>query len=312
MNTSILLLGSCFAENIGKKLIYHKMNACVNPTGISYNPVSLAIQVKRALKNNHVTIDELKKYGDQYVHFDFHGKMGHHEEEVCLRTINSSLDKLNVFLRQSDVIFISLGSAIVFELIESNQVVSNCHKFPQQIFNKRQLNNDEVVNSLSEMIQLVSEQNTKIKIVFTVSPVRHTRHGLIENNRSKANLISAVHSICDRFDNAYYFPSYDIVIDDLRDYRFYDQDLVHPSASAIDYIWSYLQESFMETKTIDQLKSIQSIVQTFHHRSMTSNIKKQINALDTLKNKMLDHLYNDRFEVELNEIDERIATLSAS
>jgi len=189
---------------------YHKMKASINPSGISYNPVSLTRHIRRALNQNHVTIDDLVNNGDHYVHFDFHGKLGHHEHAHCIANINSCLDNLNDSLRQSDLIFISLGSAVVFELIENESVVSNCHKFPQELFKKRQLDHAEVTHSLSEIVELILHQNETSRIVFTVSPVRHTRHGLIENNRSKAKLITAVHSLCDTVDNVMYFPSFEI------------------------------------------------------------------------------------------------------
>lgn len=312
MNTSILLLGSCFAENIGQKMLNHKMKASINPTGISYNPISLANHTRRALHNNQVTVDELVNNGNQHVHFDFHGKLGHHEEAICAGIINSKLDKLNDSLSQSDLIFISLGSAIVFELIENNKVVSNCHKFPQQLFNKRLLDHNEVVNSLEDIVQLILQQNEQARIVFTVSPVRHTRHGLVENNRSKATLVSAVHSLCERINNVHYFPSYEILVDDLRDYRFYKKDLVHPSESAVDYIWNFFLDSLMDKTSIQDLKSIQSIMDTFHHRSMTSHVQKQKTDLETLKKKISSNPYSDRFGVEIHLINERIATLSTS
>ena len=312
MDTDVLMLGSCFAQHIGQKLNYLKIRTAINPSGNSYNPVSLARQVTSAITQTAIPLSSLVHNGDKYVHFDFHGTMGHHNQNTCHDNLNDGLVTLRQSLSTSDLIFITLGSAIVYELIENKSIVSNCHKFPQQQFSKRQLTAEEVIRSLTDIVQLILTHNPSTTIIFTVSPIRHVRHGLIENNRSKATLIASTHSIVDSYDRAFYFPSYELLMDDLRDYRFYKKDLVHPTDSAVDYIWDYLQESFMTDPTVDQLKSIQSLMDTYHHRSMTTHIEKQMKDLQSLKQKMSDHELSDRFSGEIADIEKRLLTLSAS
>lgn len=312
MDTEILMLGSCFAQHIGQRLHYLKIRTNVNPSGISYNPVSLARIMKSALSQTAITASTLVHNGDKYVHFDFHGTMGHHDQNMCCEQLNTGLTNLKHAITASDLIFITLGSAIVYELIETKTVVSNCHKFPQQQFSKRQLEATEVVESLTDIVQLILDHNPKSIIIFTISPIRHARHGLIENTRSKATLIASAHSVIETHDRVFYFPSYELLIDDLRDYRFYKKDLVHPTESAVDYIWDYLQDSLLDSNTINQLKSIQSLMNSYHHRSMTTDVEKQILSLQSLKQKMSDHQLSDRFSQEIEDLEGRLLTLSAS
>lgn len=312
MDTEVLMLGSCFAQHIGQKLNYLKIRTAINPSGISYNPISLTRLVQYALSQTVIPVSKLVHNGDKYVHFDFHGTMGHHDQTMCHDKLNAGLFTLRDSLMTSDLIFITLGSAIIYELITDNSIVSNCHKFPQQQFSKRQLTAEEVIRSLTDMVQLILSHNPSTNIIFTASPIRHVRHGLIENNRSKATLIASSHSIIDTNDRLFYFPSYELLMDDLRDYRFYKKDLVHPTDSAVDYIWDYLQESFIADSTVDQLKSIQSLMDTYHHRSMTTHIEKQIKNLQSLKQKMSSHQLSDRFKGEIADIEKRLVTLSAS
>lgn len=312
IDTEILMLGSCFAEQIGQKLNYLKIRTSINPSGISYNPVSLARLVKSAVSNATIPLSTLVNNGDKYVHFDFHGTMGHHDQKTCHDKLNTGLVTLKDTLTASDLVFITLGSAIVYELVENKSIVSNCHKFPQQQFSKRQLTTEEVNSSLTDIVQLILTHNPSTNIIFTISPIRHVRHGLIENNRSKATLTASTHSIVDTHDRVFYFPSYELLVDDLRDYRFYKSDLVHPTDSAVVYIWDYLQESFMNKSTINQLNSIQSLIDTYHHRSITTHTEKQIKELQSLKQKMFDHQLSDRFKGEIAGIEKRLATLSAS
>jgi len=310
MDTKILLLGSCFAENIGERMTYHKFLAEINPTGICYNPVSLAENVRRAINTKLISANELINNGEKYIHFDFHGSLGHYNSLDCLNGINNSLIQLNQTIRTADVIFITLGSAIVYEHIKNKKIVSNCHKFPQEIFKKRQLSIEEVSTSIDFIIQDILHVNPEVEIILTVSPVRHSRHGLVENSRSKANLISAVHSNTDDNDKVHYFPSFEILIDDLRDYRFYGKDLVHPSDEAIDYIWSYLLEQCMSVETLPDLKSIKSLMDTYHHKALNSSPEKKIQYLKTLKEKMILHAYKERFVTEVSEIEDRLLSMS--
>lgn len=310
LDSKIVLLGSCFAENIGTKMRDLKFLTDINPNGISFNPVSLAENIRRACQQDFISPTELLHNGEKYVHFDFHGSLGHFEIGTCQQIINEKLRQLKHSIQNTDFIFISLGSAVVFEHIQSQRIVSNCHKIPQKVFNKRQLDMSEITDSLQESIQHIFQLNTEVKIIMTVSPVRHARHGLIENNKSKAKLIAAVHELIDRNESIYYFPSYEIMVDDLRDYRFYASDLVHPSEQAIEYIWLYLKEQYMTSETQQQVKSIKSLVDSYNHKSMDASPKRKKEFLETLNDKMKNHAYNERFTNEISDIDSRITTMT--
>jgi len=310
LDSSVLLLGSCFAENIGYKMRDNKFLADINPTGISYNPVSLAENIRRACQQDIVFEKELLNNGEKYIHFDFHSSLGHFDVSTCLQKINEAIEQLHNSIQKADFIFMSLGSAVVFEHLQNQAIVSNCHKFPKEEFNKRQLDISEITDSLHELLKDIYQLNPEVNIILTVSPVRHARHGLIENNKSKAKLIAAVHELVDNDDQLYYFPSYEIIMDDLRDYRFYASDLVHPSEEAIEYIWSYLEDHYMTGETQQDIKSIKSLMDSSKHKLMNSSPEKKKEFLLALKDKMMNHKYYERFIREISDIDNRINTLT--
>ena len=306
----MLFLGSCFAENIGIKMANHKFPIEINPTGISYNPISLAENIRQAVNQKSVTSADIVQNGEQFVHFDFHSRLGHFDADICLSQINRRLVQLHKAIHSSNLIFISLGSAVAFEHIKNQKIVSNCHKFPQEYFKKRQLKHVEISDSLNSIIHDIHHLNPQAQFVFTISPVRHSRHGLIENNRSKANLISAVHDLVEQHKALHYFPSYEIIVDDLRDYRFYNRDLVHPSEEAIEYIWSYFKDQYLDDQTKVDLESIKSLVNMYNHKALTTSPHKRIQFLNSLKDKMSHHPYQDRFAEEITDINNQITEMS--
>lgn len=310
LDSRLLLLGSCFAENIGHKMRDFKFITDINPTGISYNPVSLAENVRRACQQDFVSEKDLLYNGEKYIHFDFHGSLGHFDLSSCEQMINEAVEQLHHSLQKADFIFMSLGSAVVFEHIQNQTVVSNCHKLPKEGFNKRQLDISEITESLHKLIKNIYQLNPEVNMILTVSPVRHARHGLIENNKSKATLIAAVHDLVDKNDQLYYFPSYEIVMDDLRDYRFYARDLVHPSEEAIEYIWSYLIDQYMTAETQQDIKSIKSLMDTYKHKLMNTSPEIKKEFLAALKDKMMNHKYGERFINEISDIDNKIETIT--
>jgi len=283
-------LGSCFAENMGDLMSGVKVNTLANPFGILFNPFSIMNSLERMLNNRPYEEGDLLQVGDHWVSLDHHGKFNNQDKSTALASINASLLRGRNQLLSSDVVFITLGSSWVYEHLQQERVVANCHKIPNKEFNKRILTQQEVHLILRHVPELFRAKKLKAKIVFTVSPVRHWKDGATENQRSKSQLLSAVHSVVDEFDNCHYFPSYEYMMDDLRDYRFYATDMLHPSPQAIDYVWQKFQTSFFSDETRLICKEISAVIQAASHRPLDpeSNsfqrfLKKQLEIIDQLE-----------------------------
>lgn len=261
----IMLCGSCFTENIGTKLDYHKFKTLQNPNGILFNPVSIARSVTSYIENKQYKQDELFYFNDIWQSWEHHSRFSNVDQLVSLEMINASQKAAHAFLKNADWLMLTLGSAFVYEL-EDKTVVANCHKVPTDKFNKRLLAVEEILSVLDNLIHRLFIFNPNLKIIFTISPVRHLRDGFVENNRSKAALIQAVHHLVDKFDKLFYFPAYELVIDDLRDYRFYAEDMVHPNYAATNYVWDKFKDAMMDEETITLLEKINDIQRARNHK----------------------------------------------
>jgi hypothetical protein len=240
-STPIVFVGSCFSENIGKKLQDVEFNILNNSHGIIYNPVSICNALNECLENKIYTLNDLVLIHDIYHSWQHHGRFGDKNIENILLQINTNIQQCHQFLQNPCTIFITLGSAFAYKLISDQKIVANCHKYPNSNFEKILLSVDEITTTLSATIK---QLNTH-KIIFTISPVRHWRDGAIENQRSKAHLFTAIHKIIEDFpEQCFYFPAYEIMMDELRDYRFYADDMLHPSPVAIQYIFQKLATAF--------------------------------------------------------------------
>jgi len=264
--TPLLMLGSCFAESIGIRLQQMKFNITLNPFGIVYHPAPVAKNLKRIVAGNPYTTDELQQYNELWCSFDHHGRFSHPNASMCLEQINSELKQAYNQLVSAEWLFITFGTAWAYRLKNSRHVVANCHKFPASDFERIRFSVDEIYDVWAETITQLRQFNPKIKIVFTVSPIRHLRDGAHENQLSKSTLLLAVDRLNREVDNTGYFPAYEIVLDDLRDYRFYNEDMAHPNSVAIDYIWKRFCESYMTEKTLQTVKTVEDVVQAAAHR----------------------------------------------
>lgn len=249
----LLLVGSCFTEQIGNKLSQHKFKVLENPNGILFNPVSICHAVSSYASGKNYSADELFYHNELWGSWQHHTKFSSIDKDKALDAINYSQQKANEYIRDTDWVLLTLGSAFVYEDTSASDtgnyenVVANCHKVPADKFNRRLLDTVEIKTVLSSMMQTVKKINPSVKFIFTISPVRHLREGFIENNRSKAALIQSVHSLVNELD-CFYFPAYELVIDDLRDYRFYAEDMVHPNYAATNYVWEkFIQAAIDET-----------------------------------------------------------------
>lgn len=263
----LLLVGSCFTEQIGNKLAAHKFTVLENPNGILFNPVSIAQAVHSYVDGKIYTDKDLFFHSELWGSWQHHTKFSRLNKEDALTAINESQQKANAFIKKAKWILLTLGSAFVYENTGdgNGEVVANCHKVPADKFNRRLLKTEEVSAVLQQMISKVKTVNPFVNFIFTISPVRHLREGFIENNRSKAALIQAVHSLTNN-DDVFYFPAYELVIDDLRDYRFYAEDMVHPNYAATNYVWEKFIPACIDDITQQLMKEISVIVAARNHK----------------------------------------------
>ena len=271
----MLLIGSCFTENMGAKLKQHKFSVLENPNGILFNPISITKSIELYIANKKYTTEELFYQNECWNSWQHHSRFSHPGKEQCLQAINQSQQQAHGFLKDADWVVITLGSAFAYTLRGSadaisagiaGDVVANCHKVPTDKFDKKLLGVDEVTTALQQMLDKLLAFNAKIKVIFTISPVRHLRDGFIENNRSKAALIQAVSLLADGQQNIFYFPAYELVIDDLRDYRFYAEDMVHPNYAATNYVWEKFVTACIDEPSQKLMKQINIINAAKSHK----------------------------------------------
>ena len=288
----LLLIGSCFTEQIGGKLALHKFSVLDNPNGILFNPISIAKTINSYIANKQYGEADLFYQNECWNSWEHHSRFSHPDINECLRLINGSQSKAHHFLKNADWLLITLGSAFVYEL-DNDQVVANCHKVPTDKFNKSLLSVEEVTVKLQNMMQQLLIFNPGIKIIFTVSPVRHLREGFVENNRSKAILIQAVHQLREKNGNTFYFPAYELVIDDLRDYRFYAEDMVHPNYAATNYVWEKFITTCIDEPAQQLMRVINEINAAKNHKPFNppSDAHKKFLKINLEKVKKLEQQY---------------------
>lgn len=262
---NLLLIGSCFTEQIGTKLANHKFTVLDNPNGILFNPASIAKSISSYIGNKRYTEADLFYQNECWNSWQHHSRFSHPDKEICLEGINRSQNRAHDFLKNTGWLLVTLGSAFIYEL-ENNEVVANCHKVPTDKFKKRLLSASEIFTDLQKMINEAVTFNPGLRIIFTISPVRHLRDGFIENNRSKAALIQAVHQLTEANINCFYFPAYELVIDDLRDYRFFAEDMVHPNYAATNYVWEKFIATCVDEPSQKLMREIAVIVAAKNHK----------------------------------------------
>ena len=281
----LMLIGSCFTEQIGAKLGAHKFQTCENPSGILFNPVSIARSLGSYICHKNYSA------GDLFFNIVLWGSRDHHirfsstAKNEALQKINAATQQAAVFLKDADWLLITLGSAFVYEL-ENHLVVANCHKVPTDKFNKRILEIEELITELENLVTQLKKYNPGLKIIFTISPVRHLRDGFIENNRSKSVLINATQQLLSNHSALYYFPAYELVIDDLRDYRFFAEDMVHPNYAATNYVWEKFVSCCIDEGAQEIMKEINSINAARNHKAFNPSSEAHKIFLATNLNKI--------------------------
>lgn len=287
-SSRILAMGSCFAENIGNKCDYFKFHNTVNPFGIIFNPVSLEKVVRRAVENVFFTEDDLFFHNEGWQCYEVHSELSHTDKDTYLHTLNQRLAVLQAAIRKASHVFITYGTAWVYTLKASGQVVANCHKVTQNQFDKALVSVGAIEAAMQHTVKLLLTVNPQAKIITTISPVRHSKDGFIANQRSKAHLITALHTVVQSNPSSLnYFPSYELMMDELRDYRFYAEDLLHPSAVAIEYIWERFTASYMTPTALALMQEVASIQKGLAHRPFNPESPSHQKFLQSLNQKII-------------------------
>jgi len=294
----VFLIGSCFTEHVGNKLLENKFDTFINPTGIIFNPISVVSALKNVFDQKEYLAENLSVHNEKWISFQHHGSFSSYNKAECLTRINTSIENAHQHIKKSKTIFITFGSAWVYEY-ESFGVVANCHKIPNKEFAKRLLSVKEILTAFNQIKEALKNFN----VVFTVSPVRHVKDGLHENNLNKATLLLAINNLVEQHPNYHYFPAYELVIDELRDYRFYKDDLVHPTELAVNYVWEKFMNCYFDSGTQSLIEAIQKIKLAANHKPFNFEskehqlfISKQISLMNDLS-KQHDFL-NFKDEVE--------------
>ena len=275
-SSKVLLLGSCFAQNMGAKLEYYKFQQCTNPFGILFHPVAIEKLITRAVNQTWFTSKDVFLQNEQWHCFLAHSKLSNTSEEDLISALNSALEKLRFSLLEASHVVFTFGTAWVYKHLEKDTIVANCHKVPQKEFVKQLLSPDDVSDVLLGIETKLRTINPTCSIINTVSPVRHIKDGLIANSRSKAHLIAGVQEIVSPEKLNYYFPSYEIMMDELRDYRYYKEDLIHPNQTAIAIIWNAFTGSWICPETAALQKKIATIQSGMLHTPFNENSKAHI------------------------------------
>ena len=283
--SKILLLGSCFSENIGDKLNYYKFQATQNPFGILFHPKAIEKLILNAINEKVYSDEDLVFQNERWHCFDAHSSLSNPDKNELLENVNSAIVSTNKKLKEATHIVITLGTSWVYRFIENDKIVANCHKIPQKKFLKELLTVDQITASLEAIVTLIKSINKNATVLLTVSPVRHLKDGFTENTQSKSHLIAAIHNIVDDRKKTHYFPSYEIMMDELRDYRFYTEDMIHPNATAINYIWEKFVTNWFSEESASTMKEIDVIQKGISHRPFNEKSEDHQQFLQNLSSK---------------------------
>ncbi len=291
-NSKIVSLGSCFAENIGDKFNFYKFQNTTNPFGIIFNPISIEKIISKSINLELFTEKDIFFLNERWHCFDVHSDLSNANKENFLNNLNQLLQSAKQQLQEATHIIITYGTSWVYRSLKTNNIVANCHKVPQKQFKKEILSVETIEKSIQNTLDLIQKINPKVNFIFTVSPVRHLKDGFVENQVSKSNLITAIHQILNipmRVPPSGVrglFPSYEIMMDELRDYRFYAEDMLHPSQVAIDYIWQRFSESTISQESHSIIDEVETIQKGLAHRAFNPNSEEHNKFLGNLNQKI--------------------------
>lgn len=283
----VFSIGSCFASEISDLLKTGQIQTLNNPFGTIFNPFSINQAVKRLYHSEFYAEDDLIKFNEEVISLDHHSKFNSRFVHQTLEKINAEIEFGNRFLQETNWVIITYGTSFVYEFLPKKKLVANCHKIPGKYFEKRLLTHLEITDAVYETVTLLKDIcKENVQILFTVSPVRHTKDGMVENNLSKAKLIAAIHEILPQFENCHYLPVYEILMDDLRDYRFYKEDLIHPSRQAVQYIWEKFGSAYFSDETMDFVEENFKIAKALEHKPGDEKSPKHLEFLENIEKRI--------------------------
>ena len=285
-HSKIVSLGSCFAVNMAEKLDFFKFENTCNPFGIIFNPASIEKLVYRITQQLFYTENDIFFHNESWHCYEAHSELSHSNKAAFLNSLNGIIEKANRQFSDASHFIITLGTSWVYRNIETNEIVANCHKVPQKQFKKELLSVEIIKQSIQNSITLLQNIHTNANFIFTVSPVRHIKDGFVENQVSKAHLIAALQTAISHLPSATYFPSYEIMMDELRDYRFYAEDMLHPSRVAIDYIWERFKETSISETAFSIMDEVEKIEKGLAHRPFNANSESHKQFLSKLQDRI--------------------------
>ncbi len=269
---NVVLLGSCFSESIGSRMQGAFIHATINPFGTLYNPMSIARGVDRLIANEPIAGKGLFMQGGVWNSYDFHSRHSLPDKQVTIDHMSKCIEEGHKALKEAQLLTVTLGTSLIYRLKATGEVVANCHKVPQHEFDRKMASVNDMAQVLDAMLAKLHEFNPELHIIMTVSPIRHIADGLDTNSLSKAALRIAIHeAISPHRDYCDYFPAYEIMLDDLRDYRFYGSDMVHPSDVAVEYIWQVFQGAYLDDRSALAVARCERVHKRIQHRPMSAN-----------------------------------------
>ncbi len=285
-NQQIISLGSCFAETMGSRLAKAKFNVLANPFGVIYHPSAIAHLLNASLANSSVMEDGYDQHNGIHFHYDFHSGLSKASKKELKNALQSSVGDTSTALQKADWLILTFGTAFRYYLKKDRRPVANCHALPGTLFDKKLSNGNEMFVDVNKALSAIQKQRPNLKVIFTVSPVRHTKDGMEENMMSKSLLRVLCGQLAEENSFVYYFPSYEIMLDELRDYRFYKSDLIHPTILAEDIIWNRFSQSYFSVETISLISKLESIHQDLAHRLMQPKSEAALKFLYSLETKI--------------------------
>lgn len=292
ITSPIFTIGSCFSDAMGLKFEQNKFRVLANPFGTVYNPISIIRLMERSITKDLPGEAGFVHTQGLWAHYDFHSKFSAIGQEQLRTNIKATIQEAHDFLKRADYLLVTLGTALVYTLKTSNEIVSNCHKVPATMFEKVMLEEAHIINAFTSFIKTLKTFNPSLKVIVTVSPVRHIKDTLEINMVSKAILRTACYKLERDHDNLHYFPSYELMMDDLRDYRFYKSDMIHPNEDAEEYIWNKFTATYCDQETLFFMEKWSAILKAINHKPFNKAsenhqrfVQKTIKQLEELSNK---------------------------
>jgi hypothetical protein len=291
-HTKCLFMGSCFTDNIGEYLTAHKFPVLVNPFGTLFNPASIAENLGMLMHDKKFTADDLIQHNGLWFSLNHYTAFAYPDQEACLARINKSMAEASAWLKQCTYLFLTFGTAWIYTYNKTGKLAANCHKLPAAEFTRKLMDPEDITESYHKCIDELNNYCPGIKVIFTLSPVRHWKDGAVNNQLSKSILHYSIHKLLISHSNTAYFPAYEIFMDELRDYRFYAVDMLHPSEQGKTYIWERFFETWMDESVKKPMAGVNAILkavthrplhtETFNHKKFVHNTLKHIDQLTGL------------------------------